>query len=90
MRFRAKSGAALNIFEKPRDVLDLQVSKKLLKNKLEIKLTLSDLFAQAYQWYYKYDPTASNTNYKASEDKIITAFKFGTTGTLSVRFDLSR
>ena len=90
LRFRAKNGAALNIFEKPRDVLDLQVSKKVLKNRLEIKLTLSDLFAQAYQWYYKYDPTSSNTNYKAAEDKIITAFKFGTTGTLSVRFDLSR
>jgi len=90
LRFRAKSGASLNIFEKPRDVLDFQVSKKLLKNRLEIKLTLSDLFAQAYQWYYKYDATATNTNYKASEDKIITAFKFGTTGTLALRFDLSR
>lgn len=90
LRFRAKGGGALNIFERPRDVLDFQVSKKLLKNRLELKLTVSDLFAQAFQWYYKYDPAASNTNYKASDDKIITAFKFGTTGTLSVRFDLSR
>lgn len=90
LRFRAKGAGALNIFERPRDVLDFQVSKKLLKNRLEIKLTVSDLFAQAYQWYYKYDPTASNTNYKASDDKIITAFKFGTTGTLAVRVNLGR
>jgi hypothetical protein len=90
LRFRAKGGGPLNIFERPRDVLDFQVSKKIMKNRLEIKFTLSDLFAQAYQWYYKYDPVASNTNYKASDDKIITAFKFGTTGTLALRIDLGR
>jgi len=90
LRFRAKGGGALNIFERPRDVLDFQVSKKIWKNRLEIKLTVSDLFAQAYQWYYKYDPAASNTNYKASDDKVITSFKFGTTGTLALRVDLGR
>lgn len=90
LRFRAASGAALNIFEKPRDVVDVQVSKKFFAKRLEAKLTISDIFAQAYTLYYKFDPNSSNTNYKASEDKIISAHKFGTTGTISVRYSLTR
>lgn len=90
LRFRAKTGGALNIFERPRDVLDAQISKKILQGRIEIKLTVSDLLAPAFQWYYKYDPKASNTGYKSGEDKIITSFKYGTTGTLSLRFNLSR
>jgi TonB-dependent receptor len=90
LRFRAVGGGALNIFERPRDVIDFQVTKKILSNKLELKLTLSDLLAQAYTWYYKYDPNPSNTGYKASEDKIINSIKYGTTGTLSLRYNFGR
>ncbi|MCW3117996.1 MAG: TonB-dependent receptor, partial [Chitinophagaceae bacterium] len=90
LRFRAQIGGALNIFEKPRDVVDFQVSKKILKKKLEVKLTLSDLLAQPYQWYYKYDANASNINYKASEDKIITSNKFGTTAAISLRYSFGK
>jgi TonB-dependent receptor len=90
LRFRAQPGGALNIFEKPRDVIDFQVSKKMLKNKLEARLTLSDLLAQPYQWYYKQDAGASNINYKASDDKIISSNKFGTTATVSLRYNFGR
>ncbi|OJY84444.1 MAG: hypothetical protein BGP14_19575 [Sphingobacteriales bacterium 44-15] len=90
LRFRSQIGGALNIFEKPRDVVDFQVSKKIVNNKLEIKLTLSDLLAQPYRWYYKFDTGASNINYKASEDKIIASNRFGTTATLALRYRLGR
>jgi TonB-dependent receptor len=90
LRFRAAAGAALNIFEKPRDVLDAQISKKFLGGKLEIKLTVSDILAQAFQWYYKYDPGTSHTAYDPGKDKIITAFKFGTTATLGVKLNLGK
>jgi len=90
LRFRAQSGAALNIFEKPRDMVDFQVSKKMLKNKFEVKLTVSDLLAQPYKWYYKFDPTTSNTNFNPSEDKIIASNKFGTTATLSLRYSFGK
>jgi hypothetical protein len=90
LRFRAAAGAALNIFEKPRDVLDAQISKKFLRGKLEVKLTVSDILAQAFQWYYKYDPETSHTGYDPARDKIITSFKFGTTATLGVKLNLGK
>jgi TonB-dependent receptor len=86
LKFRAISGASLSIFEKPRDVLDFQVSKKFLKNRLEAKLTLSDLLAQPYTWYYKYAVDPANTNYNPGTDKIINSLKYGTTSTLSIKY----
>ena len=56
LRFRAVNGAGKNVYEKPRDVLDASVSKKLLKDRMELRLTLSDLLANPYVWYYKFDP----------------------------------
>lgn len=84
--FRAVAGGAFNIFETPRDVVDVQVSKKLLKDKLEVKLTVSDLFAQPFRWYYKYDRFTTHTGYDPAKDAIIRSFKFGTTASLGLRF----
>lgn len=86
LQFRAVRGGAFNIFESPRDVVDVQVSKKLLKGKLEAKLTLSDLFAQPFRWYYKYDPAATHVAYDPAKDAIIRSFTFGTTATLGLRY----
>ncbi len=90
LKFRAIGGASLNIFERPRDVVDFQVSKKIVKNKLEAKLTISDILAQPFTWYYKYDVNPSNTNYKAADDKIINSIKYGTTATLSIRYNFGK
>lgn len=87
LRFRAVGGNALNIFERPRDVMDFQVSKRFLKNKLEAKITVNDIFAQAFNWYYKYDSQAKNVNYNSSEDKIITSIKYGTTTVLGIKYN---
>jgi len=87
LRFRAVGGNALNIFERPRDVVDFQLSKKLMRNKLELKLTVNDIFAQAFNWYYKYDVNASNTNFRKSEDKIITSVRYGTTTVLGIKYN---
>ena len=90
LKFRAIGGGALNIFEKPRDVVDLQIGKSFLDKKLELKLTISDLLAQPYSWYYKYEVDPSNTNYKADTDKIINKVRFGTTATLSIKYNFGR
>lgn len=90
LKFRSVGGGALDIYERPRDVLDFQVGKKLFKNKLEAKLTVSDILAQAASWYYKYEANASNTNYDAANDKIINSMRFGTTATISLRYNLGR
>ena len=89
LKFRSAGNNVLNIFEKPRDLLDFQVSKKFLSNKLEIKITVSDILNQATSWYYKYD-NSSNTSYKASTDKIINSSKYGTIATLSLIYNLGK
>ncbi|MBE7169166.1 MAG: TonB-dependent receptor [Williamsia sp.] len=90
LKFRAIGGAGKNIFEKPRDVVDVQVSKKLVQDKLELKLTVSDIFAQAFTWYYKYDVDPSKTAYNPSTDRIINSYKYGTTTTISVRYSFGK
>lgn len=90
LRFRAMSGAAMNIFEKPRDVIDLQIAQKFYHQKLEVKLTVSDLLAQPFAWYYKFDNSTSNINYKAADDRIITSFKYGTSAVLGLKYNFGR
>ena len=90
LRFRSVSNAALNVFERPRDVIDFQIGKKLVNNKLELKLTISDILAQPYTWYYKYEANTAQTGYKADKDKIITTSKFGSTATLALRYNFGK
>ncbi|MES2690447.1 MAG: hypothetical protein V4658_08595, partial [Bacteroidota bacterium] len=44
------SGALPNVWENPRDVIDLSISKRFFK-KLDVKLTFSDLLAQDLVFY---------------------------------------
>lgn len=87
LRFRSILGAGLNIYEKPRDMFDVQVTKKLAKNKFEVKLTISDILAQPFAWYYKFDPNPSDISYKAGEDRIINSYRYGTTATVSLKYN---
>lgn len=87
LRFRSILGAGLNIYEKPRDMFDVQVTKKLAKNKFEVKLTISDILAQPFSWYYKFDPNPSDISYKAGEDRIINSYRYGTTATVSLKYN---
>ena len=50
-RIYALGVANLNYFENPRTIVDLAVSKKFLKDKLNIKFTLSDLLNQPFVLY---------------------------------------
>lgn len=90
LKFRAINGASLNIYERPRDVIDFQLSKKLIQKRLEVKLTVSDLLAQPFTWYYKYDVNPTNTNYKATDDKIINSTKLGTSVSLGLRYNFAK
>jgi TonB-dependent receptor len=87
LRFRSILGAALNIYEKPRDILDVQLTKRFAKNKFEVKLTISDILAQPFSWYYKFDPNPSDINYKPGDDRIINSYKYGTTSTLLFKYN---
>lgn len=88
LKFRAVQGAAFNIFEMPRDLIDFQASKKLFKGKVEVKFAVVDLLAQPFRWYYKFDATPKNNYFDAAKDKFINAAKYGTGFNLGLKFNL--
>jgi TonB-dependent receptor len=48
-----------DIYENPRDLVDFQIGKRLMKNKAEIKLNVSDIFAQSIRLYTNFDSKTS-------------------------------
>jgi len=88
LKFRAVQGAAFNIFEMPRDLIDFQASKKIFKGKAEIKLAIVDLLAQPFRWFYKFDAAPKNNYFDASKDKFINSAKYGTGFNLGLKINL--
>ena len=74
-----------DIYEKPRNVLDLQVSKKIFKNKGEWKLTVSDLLNNRFAFYD--NPSAQAGFNFAQGDRINYAYTPGTTVTVGFTYD---
>lgn len=74
-----------DIYEKSRDVMDLQFSKKIMKRKAEIKLNISDLFNQSQVFYQNMDAKKS---YSESHDRIISTMKYGTTVSIGFSYNL--
>jgi TonB-dependent receptor len=82
IRFRGQGFA--DIWEKSRNVIDLQIGQRLWKNKAEIKLTVSDLLNSPLEYYYKY---GSGTDYKAGEDRKISSTSFGRNIGIAFRYN---
>ncbi|MFM2146575.1 MAG: hypothetical protein RL732_1411 [Bacteroidota bacterium] len=88
LKFRAVQGGAFNIFEMPRDLIDLQMSQKLMKGKMELKLSFTDLLAQSFKWYYKFDADPKTNAFDASKDKFINAANYGRGASISIKLNL--
>ena len=88
LKYRSVTNGGMNIYEKLRDLIDLQLSQKIYKDKLEIKLSISDILAQPFVWYYKFESNPSAISYEASKDRIINSGTYGTTSTLSLKWKL--
>jgi hypothetical protein len=74
-----------DIYEKPRNLVDLQFSKKMFDNKGELKLTISDILNNRFAFY---DNPSSKAGYEFSKgDRINYAYKPGTTITLGFTYD---
>ncbi len=74
-----------DIYEKPRDLVDMQVSKKILKSKGELKLTISDLLNNQYAFY---DNPSSKPGYEFSKgDRVNYAYRPGTVVTIGFTYD---
>jgi TonB-dependent receptor len=76
-----------DIYEKPRNLLDLQASRKVLAGKGEIKLTVSDLFNNQFAFY---DNPSAKAGYNFSQgDRINYAYRPGTTVTVGFTYDFT-
>lgn len=75
-----------DIYEKPRNVLDFQLSKKVFDDKGEWKLTVSDILNNRYAFY---DNPSSGAGYNPGQgDRINYAYAPGTTITIGFSYDL--
>lgn len=74
-------------WENARNVIDLQISKPVLRNRGELKLTISDLLNQPYTFYWNYD---DKTGYDSGTDRIFQQYKTGTSFTLGFTYRLAK
>jgi hypothetical protein len=73
-----------NIWENPRPLLDFQVSKKVMKNKGEIRLSINDLFNKRAYFYHDLD---NNGKYLPnSSDKLAINRNYGTNYSISFQY----
>ena len=73
-----------DVYERPRDQLDLQLSRRILKNKAEIKLNWSDMLNADYFFYENVD---SKKAYKTSSDRLFYSYTPGSTITIGFTYD---
>jgi hypothetical protein len=75
-----------DVYERPRDQIDLQLSKKILKRKGEIKLTWADLLNPAY---YFYENIGDKKAYDGGTDRLFYSYKPGSTITIGFTYDFN-
>ena len=73
------------IWENPRPLLDFQVAKKLLKNKGEVKLNISDILNKPAYFYHDLD---NSKNFKNQTDAIAIKRNYGTTFSISFGYNI--
>jgi len=78
--------AISDIWEAPRPLLDLQLAKKLFKNKGEIKLNISDLVNSRANFYHDLD---NNKKYRSgSKDVLAITRNYGTNYSLTFSYQI--
>jgi len=74
-----------DIYEAARPILDFQLAKKLIKNKAEIRLNISDILNQTQ---YFYQNTDDKTSFQKDKDPIRFSRKWGTTFGITFNYSL--
>jgi outer membrane receptor protein involved in Fe transport len=77
---------APDIYEAPRPVMDFQVAKKIIKNKGELRLNISDILNQT-QYFYQNAP-GNKRSFQKSEDAYRFTRRFGTTFSLTFNYSI--
>ena len=73
-----------NVYERPRNQLDIQLSKKVINKRGEIKLNVADILNNAI---FFYENTDDATAYKEGVDRMFNSFKPGSIITLGFTYD---
>ncbi|MEP6845998.1 MAG: TonB-dependent receptor, partial [Panacibacter sp.] len=68
------------VWEAPRPLLDLQIAKKIMKEKAELKLNISDLLNQKARFYHDLD---DDKKYISGADALALSRRYGTNVSLS-------
>jgi hypothetical protein len=75
-----------NIWENPRPLLDIQVAKKIMKSKGEIRIGISDLLNKRAYFYHDLD---GNGKYTAnSADKLAINRNYGTNYSITFQYNI--
>ncbi len=74
-----------DIYEAPRSLIDMQLTKKVIKNKGEIRLNISDILNQTQYFYQNSDDKKS---FQKGKDAYRFTRKFGTTFGLTFNYSL--
>lgn len=83
----ALAGAGFpDIYEAPRSLLDFQISKKLLKTKGEVRLSISDMLNQT-QYFYQ-NTVGGKSRLEKDQDAYRFTRRFGTTFSLTFNYSL--
>lgn len=73
-----------DIYERPRDQVDFQIAKRIMKNKAEVKLTWADMLNNAYYFYENVD---SKKAFNGSNDRLFNSYKPGSVITIGFTYD---
>lgn len=76
-----------DVYEAPRSLVDVQVSKKLLKEKGELRLNISDLLNQR-QIFYQNVGNQDKRSYQSGTDVIRFSRRYGSTFSLTFNYSL--
>ncbi|MCF8451616.1 MAG: TonB-dependent receptor [Pedobacter sp.] len=77
-----------DIYENARDVLDFQVSKRVLKSQAEIKLNIGDVLNQSTVFYQNNTGDSKMAYDGAGIDRLINSYKLGSNVSLSFSYNL--
>lgn len=75
-----------NVYERPRNQLDFQISKKILSNNGELKLNIADMINNPFYFYENIDQSFA---FKKGVDRMFSNYKPGTTVTLTFTYDFN-
>jgi outer membrane receptor protein involved in Fe transport len=73
------------VWEAPRPLLDVQLAKKIIKSKAELKLNITDLLNQRAYFYHDLD---NNKKYNSSRDALALSRKYGTGVSISFAYNI--